>query len=143
MLDHVAPCSGIGVVGFVYDQQLKEVGWDQVQSAGKCLHAGHLHGMGEVHFAVGADATVLHIHGCKAAAGLIQQFGAMDKDADAVALASSGLGNVTKYDGLATAGWQDGENGGMTKLVLESDLRDQRLLIWPELHGVASCELML
>jgi hypothetical protein len=31
----------------------------------------------------------------------------------------------------------------MTKLVLESDLRDQRLLVWPELHGVASCELML
>jgi hypothetical protein len=99
--------------------------------------------MGEVHFAVGTDATVLHIHSCKAAAGLIQQFGAMDKDADAVALASSGLSNVTKYDGLATAGWQDGENRGMTKLVLESDLRDQRLLVWPELHGVASCELML
>jgi hypothetical protein len=74
---------------------------------------------------------------------LIQQFGAMDKDADAVALASSGLGNVTEYDGLSTASWQDGEDRAMTELVLKSDLRDQGLLIWPELHGVASCELML
>jgi hypothetical protein len=74
---------------------------------------------------------------------LIQKLGAMDKDANAVAFTSSGLGNVTEYDCLAPAGWQDGENRGMTELVLESDLRDQRLLIWPELHGVASSELML
>jgi hypothetical protein len=99
--------------------------------------------MGEIHFAVGTNATVRHIHRCKAAAGLIQQFSAMNKDADAVAFASSGLGNVTKDDGLSTASWQDGEDRGMTELVLESDLRDQSLLIWPELHGVASCELML
>ena len=41
----------------------------------------------------------------KAAAGLIQQFGAMDKNADAVALASSGLGNVAKDDSFSPAGW--------------------------------------
>jgi hypothetical protein len=99
--------------------------------------------MGEVHFAVGTDATVRHIHGSEAAAGLIQQFGAMNKDADAVAFTSSGLGNVTEYDRFATASWQDGEDRGMTELVLKSDLRDQGLLIWSELHGVASCELML
>jgi hypothetical protein len=53
---------------------------------------------------------VRHIHGCKAAAGLIQQFGAMNKDADAVAFTSSGLGNVTEYDGLATAGGEHGQD---------------------------------
>jgi hypothetical protein len=37
---------------------------------------------------------------------LVQQLSTVNEDADAVAFLSGSLGDVTKADGLASAGWQ-------------------------------------
>ena len=124
MADDPRPCAGRGVVRLVNYQQLEELTRQQVQPSGQGLDAGHLHRMAQVHPATGSDAAMWHAHRRQAAAGLVQQLLTVDEDADPVALARGGLGDVAEYVSLAAAGAQHHQHRLTSLLVLKPDLID-------------------
>ena len=132
---HLRPCAGNGVVRLVNHHQLEELPRQQVQPSRQGLDAGHLHRMAQVHTATGSDAAMRDTHRRQAAAGLVQQLLAVHEDADAVALARGGLGDVAEYVSLAPASGQHRQHLTMTQLVLQADVGDQLLLVGAEVHS--------
>jgi hypothetical protein len=92
------------VVRLINDHQLKKVTRQQVQPSRNGADAGYLHRMGQVHATAGLYQAMRDAHGLQAPAGLLQQLSAMHQDADAVAFARSGLGNVAENTSFPAAG---------------------------------------
>ena len=129
VLQHSRPLISAGVVCLVHHEQVEKLRRQLVKPAGEGLDAGNLHGMGQVHAAAGLDAAMRNAHGGETAAGLVEQFSAVHKDTDAVALFGGRLGDVAEAHRLAAAGWQHCQHRAVAELVLQADVGDELGLV--------------